>query len=107
MSTITERRRVLPLDAIGVFCRRWNIREFALFGSALRDDFTDASDIDVLVQFREGTRYTLFDLARMGEELEDIFQRNVDLLDRSAVEASPNHIRRDSILQSAEVIYAT
>ena len=107
MSTMIQRRSDLPLDAIGAFCRRWNIREFALFGSALRDDFTDASDMDVLVQFCEGMRYTLFDLARMGEELEDIFQRNVDLLDRSAVEASPNHIRRDSILQSVEVIYAT
>lgn len=107
MSTIAQQRRDLPLDAIGAFCRRWNICEFALFGSALRDDFNDASDMDVLVQFRKGMRYTLFDLARMGEELEDIFQRNVDLLDRRAVETSPNHIRRDSILQSAEVIYAT
>jgi predicted nucleotidyltransferase len=95
------------IDAIGTFCRRWNIREFALFGSALRDDFNDANDIDVLIQFRARMHYTLFDLARMGEEIEAIFQCNVDLLDRRAIEASPNHIRRDSILQSAEVIYAT
>jgi predicted nucleotidyltransferase len=107
MSTIAQRRQDLPLDAISAFCRRWNIREFALFGSALRDDFKDASDIDVLVQFREGMRYTLFDLARMSQDLEEIFQRNVDLLDRRAVESSPNHIRRDNILQSAQVIYAT
>jgi len=40
MSLITQRRRDLPLDAIGAFCRRWNIC-FALFGSALRDDFVD------------------------------------------------------------------
>ena len=96
----------IPLDAIAAFCRRWDIREFALFGSVLRADFNDESDIDVLVQFREGVRYTLFDLARMGDELEAIFNREVDLLDRRAVEQSPNYIRRDSILQSAEVIYA-
>jgi predicted nucleotidyltransferase len=107
MSTTAQRRHDLPLDAIAAFCSRWGVSEFALFGSALRDDFDAASDVDVLVQFREGARYTLFDLARMGEELEVIFHRNVDLLDRRAVEASPNHIRRDSILHSAEVVYAT
>ena len=29
----------LPMDAISEFCKRWKIREFALFGSVLRDDF--------------------------------------------------------------------
>jgi len=106
MSTTTQRRQDLPLDAIAAFCARWSVAEFALFGSALRDDFDDASDIDVLVQFREGAHYTLFDLARMSDELEGIFGRTVDLLDRRAVEASLNHIRRDAILHSAEVIYA-
>ena len=106
MSTTTQRRYNLPLDAIAAFCGRWGVSEFALFGSALRDDFDDASDVDVLVEFREGAHYTLFDLARMGEELEGIFGRTVDLLDRRAVEVSPNHIRRDSIFHSAEVIYA-
>jgi len=106
ISLTTQRKHDLPLDAIAAFCRRWGIAEFAIFGSALRDDFDDASDIDVLVQFREGAHYSLFDLARMGDELEGIFGRAVDLLDRRAVEASPNHIRRDSILHSAEVVYA-
>jgi len=106
MSTSTLHRRDLPLDAIRAFCARWGVSEFALFGSVVRDDFTPTSDVDVLVQFRDGIRYTLFDLARMGDELEAIFGRTVDLLDRRAVEASPNYIRRDQILQTAEVIYA-
>ena len=105
MAAIIDQQTV-SLDAIAAFCQRWSVREFALFGSVLRPDFADTSDIDVLVQFCDGTRYTMFDLARMVEELEALFQRPIDLLDRRAVETSPNSIRRDSILRSAEVIYA-
>jgi predicted nucleotidyltransferase len=92
--------------AIGSFCRRWDVARFALFGSVLRSDFRDESDIDVLLTFREGVRYTLFDLACMGDELEAIFGRSVDIVDRKAVEHSPNYLRRDAILRSAEVVYA-
>lgn len=41
----------LPIDHIKEFCWRWQITEFALFGSVLRDDFRPNSDIDVLVTF--------------------------------------------------------
>jgi uncharacterized protein len=93
-------------DAIVAFCHQWGVVRFALFGSVLRPDFHDESDIDVLLTFREGVRYTLFDLARMGDELEAIFGRAVDIVDRKAVEQSHNYLRRDSILRSAEVVYA-
>jgi predicted nucleotidyltransferase len=36
-------------DAIAAFCRRWGVAAFALFGSVLRPDFRDDSDIDVLL----------------------------------------------------------
>lgn len=93
-------------DDIVAFCQRWGVAAFALFGSVLRSDFRDDSDIDVLLTFREGIRYTLFDLVRMSDELEALFGRPVDVLDRQAVEQSQNYLRRDSILSSAEVIYA-
>lgn len=107
MSTV----QLLPIndatrDAIAAFSRRWRVAVFALFGSVLRPDFRDNSDIDVLLTFREGVRYTLFDLVRMSDELEAIFGRAVDVLDRQAVEQSQNYLRRDAILGSAEVIYA-
>jgi predicted nucleotidyltransferase len=38
----------VPREAIEAFCKRWRIRELAIFGSALRDDFRPDSDIDVL-----------------------------------------------------------
>ncbi|RMF77219.1 MAG: hypothetical protein D6737_18380 [Chloroflexi bacterium] len=44
----------LPMDAIRRFCEQWGVSEFALFGSVLRDDFSNESDIDVIVQSRDG-----------------------------------------------------
>jgi len=95
----------IPYEKIEDFCEKWHIQSFALFGSVLRDDLNDSSDIDVLVDFTDDMHYTLFDLARMGAELEIIFERSVDLLDLQAVMESANHIRRDEILRHAEVIY--
>src|SRR3990172_2006418 len=96
----------LPMTEIAAFCQRWQVSEFALFGSVLREDFHADSDIDVLVSFRDGAHHTLFDLVRMGDELETIFGRKVDVLTRKGIEESPNYIRRKSILDSAQVIYA-
>jgi hypothetical protein len=86
-------------------CRRWNITELALFGSALREDFRPDSDVDVLVSFASEARPSLFDLARIEEELSTIFGRKVDLIERRAVEHSENYIRRRHILESAQPIH--
>ena len=93
-------------DQLTAFCKRWQIVELALFGSVLRDDFGPESDVDVLVQFEEEARHTLFDMVHMEEELQEIFGRQVDLLTRRGVENSRNYIRRKAILNSARVIYA-
>jgi predicted nucleotidyltransferase len=96
----------LPMDAIRAFCQRWNVVEFALFGSVLRDDFRDDSDIDVLVTYLPGTRLTLNALLTMGDELEALFGRPVDLLDRETVANSHNYLRRQMIFDTARVVYA-
>ena len=90
---------------IADFCQRWRVRELALFGSALREDFGPESDVDVLVSFGEDVRLTMFDMSRMEEELEAMFGRRVDLISRRGIEMSRNHLRRKAILESAEVIY--
>jgi uncharacterized protein len=92
-------------ERIAEFCRRWKITEFALFGSVLRDDFRPDSDVDVLVSFAFDTRWTLFDMVHMQSELEQIFGRKVDLVERKAVEQSENYIRRQHILRSVEPVY--
>ncbi len=95
-----------PLDQIGAFCGRWRVTELALFGSVLREDFGPDSDIDVLVRFDRHARHTLLDIAQMETELSQILGRDVDLIERTAVEQSRNYIRRKAILDSAETIYA-
>ena len=85
------------------FCHHWNIVEFAVFGSALREDFTPESDVDVLVTFAPGAQISLFDMAQMQIELERIYQRSVDLVEKASLR---NPYRRREILQTAQVLYA-
>lgn len=87
------------------FCQRWNVAELSIFGSALRSDFGPGSDIDLLVRFRPGDRHTLFHIVQMQQELESIFGRPVDLVERAAVEQSDNFIRRRHILENAQPLY--
>jgi predicted nucleotidyltransferase len=95
----------VPKEKIADFCRRWKIAELALFGSALRDDFRPDSDVDVLVSFAKDAHWNLFDLVEMREELQSIFGREVDLVSRQGIERSPNYVRRQAILSSAEAVY--
>ena len=96
----------VPDDKVAELCHRWKVAELALFGSVLREDFGPDSDVDVLVSFAADAHWSLFDLVTMQEELQAIFNRGVDLLERAAVEQSENYIRRKSILSNVEVIYA-
>jgi predicted nucleotidyltransferase len=102
---IKPRTRV-PKKKVEAFCRKWNIKEFSLFGSVLRDDFKPDSDIDILVSFGEGSNYSLLNIVEMREELKAIFGRNIDLVIKKSIEESSNYIRRDSILSSSEILYA-
>lgn len=88
------------------FCRRWKVAELGLFGSAVRGELRPDSDVDVLVTFSPEADWGLFDLVRMQDELSALLGREVDLVDRAAVEASPNYIRRRSILESVQPLYA-
>ncbi|MCB8976996.1 MAG: nucleotidyltransferase family protein [Ardenticatenaceae bacterium] len=93
-------------SAIAAFCQKWLIEEFALFGSAVRDDFDQNSDVDILVTFKPEARWTLFDHVDMQDELQKLFGRDVDLVSRKGIERSQNHIRRHEIIDSARVVYA-
>jgi len=90
-------------DQIADFCRRWKVTELALFGSVLREDFRPDSDVDVLVTFEPGAPWTLWDLSRMRIELEAIFGREVDLVEKKALR---NPFRRQAILANQRVVYA-
>jgi len=95
----------IPTKEIGSFCKKWNIKELALFGSVLRDDFDlKKSDIDILIEFLPGV-YWGWKLAEMKRELEALFNRPVDFVSKRAIERSRNPYRKKEILSSYEVIY--
>ena len=95
----------LPMKALAEFCRRWEITKLEVFGSVLRDDFGPDSDIDFLVTFDPGARWTLFDLVHAETELTSLVGRPIDLVERGPIEESENWLRRRAILDSAETLY--
>lgn len=88
-------------DALAEICRRHHIRRLAIFGSALRPDFGEQSDVDVLVEFEPGHTpgFAFFDIE---DELSGQFGRKVDL-------NTPNFLSsyfRERVMAEAEVQYA-
>ena len=83
------------------FCRRWKLTEFSLFGSVVTGNFGPDSDVDVMVQFAAGAPWSLTSWLEMQRELEALFQRHVDLVEREAIEHSDNRFRKREILSSA------
>ncbi len=61
------------------FCRRHHIRQLALFGSVLHEDFAPASDVDFLVEFQPGHVPGMFQLVAMERELSESIGRKADL----------------------------
>ena len=101
---MSRTRLRIPRKKITDFCQRWQVMELSLFGSILRADFNADSDVDVLVTFAPDTQVSLFDFAQMQLELEDIFSREVDLVEKASLN---NPYRRREILQTAKRVYAT
>lgn len=92
----------IPSKLLEQFCIKHKIAKLSLFGSILRDDFTDESDIDFLVEFQKGYIPTFLALAQMEEELSNILQgRTVDL--RTPAELSPYF--RSRVMAEARVQY--
>jgi hypothetical protein len=92
----------IPDDRLEALCRRYHILRLSLFGSVLRDDFDDESDVDVLVEFEPDHTPGLA-LIRIEDEISELLGgRRVDLV----IESALNRRLRTSILSSAEVRYA-
>lgn len=92
----------IPKEKIEGFCRRHHIMSLSFFGSVLREDFREASDVDVLVEFEPGHVPGLIRLSGMELELSDIIGHKVDL--RTPEDLS--RYFRQEVVESAEVQYA-
>jgi predicted nucleotidyltransferase len=78
--------------------RQNDVKRASLFGSVVRGELTDESDIDILVEFRG--RKSLLDLVGLKLELEEVLNKNVDVLTYNSL----HPLLRDKILREQEVI---
>ena len=82
---------------------KYHVKELSLFGSVLRNDFNENSDIDILIEFLDRKEYSLFDLFVMKEDFEKKLGKSVDLIEKSSLR---NPYRRKNILETSKVVYA-
>ena len=101
-----ETRLGVTNSALQDFCKKQHIIKLELFGSILRPDFDDRSDIDLMVTFSPAYKLDLFDFAGIQREFSEFLGRPIDLVMRTAIEQSTNPYRRNEILQTAEILYA-
>jgi predicted nucleotidyltransferase len=104
-SPILYDRLQLTPRQLETLCQNAKIETLAVFGSILRDDFTPQSDIDLLITYHPDAKRSLFRKLDLKETFEIACQRPVDLVSRTAIEHSPNPIRRNNILSTATLIY--
>ena len=91
----------IPEDAVKEMCRRYYVRELALFGSVLGPDFGPGSDVDVLVEFEPDAPIGFLAFAGLQNELSELLGRQVDLVPKAGLK---RRIRKP-VLDSAQVIY--
>lgn len=101
-ATLWQRLGATP-ESVAELCRKWRIVKLEVFGSVLRDDFRPKSDVDVMVVIKPDAHIGLFELLDMKWELEAMFKRKVDLVEKDGIR---NPYRRREILRTAKVIYA-
>jgi hypothetical protein len=103
MPTKSTRVKIkIPRRNLAEFCRRYQVRRLALFGSVLGNNFRAESDVDVLVSFQPDARAGFLTLSRMQRELSGLFNRPVDLVPMDGLKP----VIRDSVLSNIEEVYA-
>ena len=99
MPAIAETIDIAKLDSI---CRAYRVRYLALFGSFLRGESQQDSDVDLLVEYDRGFTPTFFGLVELSEALRPLFGgRQIDL----ALPTDLHWFIRDQIIDSARTIY--
>lgn len=86
------KRKIIPR------LKQYNVLRAAIFDSFAKGQITEDSDIDILIEFK-GQR-SLFDLANLKIELEELLRRRVDLLTYNSL----HPLLRKKILDEQEVI---
>jgi len=97
----------LPSEIRSHIIPHFQISSIWIFGSAIRDDYSETSDIDLVVDFNPGARITLLTLASLQTDLEKDLGRKVDLITWKAIDDFMNPIMRQEVLSTMVRIYGS
>lgn len=87
---------------VQALCERFQVKELALFGSAVNEKLHAESDIDLLVEFIPDAQIGFSTLSKLQRELSSLLKRPVDLVPKNGLRP----IIRDDVISSAQVLYA-
>jgi len=94
----------LKTEQLQQLCKKFNVKELYLFGSATTDNFSEDSDLDFIVKFnRQGFEGAFDQFIGFKQELEQIYGRSVDLYHFKKFR---NSIFRQEVERSKQLLYA-
>jgi len=94
----------LKTDQLQQLCKKFNVKELYLFGSATTDNFSENSDLDFIVKFdRQGFEGAFDQFIDFKQELEQIYGRSVDLYH---LKKFRNSIFQQEVERSKQLLYA-
>jgi predicted nucleotidyltransferase len=101
MQTIIEKN----LPKLKELCQKYDIKTMYVFGSASSDDFKEDSDIDILINFKEGISIEKYtdNYFELHYKLEELFNRKIDLVTENSL---ANPYLKDSIDKTKKLLYA-
>ena len=93
------------IDNVRTLCKLHKVQRLFVFGSVLSDRFKKDSDIDLIVDFKGVELYDYADnYFDFKQSLENLFKREVDLLEDKAIK---NPYLRKSIDSSKQLVYGS
>jgi len=75
------------------------VQNIGLFGSYLRNEHSEKSDIDLLIEPEKG--FTIFQMLKLEEEISELIKHKVDLVEYSALKPS---IKEDVLLSAITIL---
>ncbi|MEX1193240.1 MAG: nucleotidyltransferase domain-containing protein [Brumimicrobium sp.] len=93
------------IEELQEICRKNSVAELYIFGSALTSDFSDQSDLDFAYVLKEDLSPIEYGDAFFGlmEGLENLFERNIDLVSYRVVK---NPIFKQELDRTKKSLYA-
>jgi uncharacterized protein len=92
----------VPDAEVAELCRKYQVRELSVFGSAARGEMGPDSDVDLLVDFEPEARPGLLEVSAMIREFSDLLGRRADIAIKRALKPRV----RPEVLADARVLYA-